>query len=91
MGKWELRLIEDLAEIVCQGQAEGSIRKDIDPYQVAWTIVSRAWTEDVSYLMGIADEWHGPRSDYMLEALLSSIAEPVDESDRKDIIPVRAT
>jgi len=76
LGAKELVLIEDLAEIVRQGQEQGSIRQDADPYYVAWTLVSRAWTEDVSYLMGIAGHWMGPRSERMLDEILEGIRAP---------------
>jgi AcrR family transcriptional regulator len=79
LGVKELMLIEDLAEIVREGQVQGSIRNEADPYQVAWTLVSRAWTEDVSYLMGIASHWNDSRSKRMLDDILESIAEPDGE------------
>lgn len=79
LGRKELTLVQDLADIVVEGQAQGTIRKEVDPYQVAWTLVSRAWTEDISFLMGIADHWHGPRSERMLDEILRSIAEPDHE------------
>jgi AcrR family transcriptional regulator len=73
LGAKELVLVEDVAEIVREGQAQGSIRADADPYYVAWVLVSRAWAEDVSYLMGIAGHFMGPRSKQMLDELLESI------------------
>lgn len=76
LGAKELVLVEDLAEIVRQGQEQGSIRQEVDPYYVAWTLVSRAWTEDVSYLMGIASHWMGPRSERMLDEILEGIRAP---------------
>ena len=75
-GAKELVLIEDLAGIVREGQSQGTIREDVDPYYVAWLFVSRAWTEDVSYLMGIAGHWMGARSDRMLDQILEDIRAP---------------
>ncbi len=76
MGDKHLFLVEDIAEIVRQGQKEGTIVSDADPQQVAWMIVSRAWTEDVAYLMGVSDAWTQQRSNQMLELILSSVAAP---------------
>lgn len=72
--------MEDLAEIVREGQVQGTIREDADPYYVAWTLVSRSWTEDVSYLMGISDHWMGARSDRMLNEILEGIRAPQQSS-----------
>lgn len=87
LGQKELVLVQDLVNIVVEGQSQGTIRKEVDPYQVAWTLVSRAWAEDVSFLMGIADHWHGPRSDRMLDDILASIAEPghAEPGDRLNV------
>jgi AcrR family transcriptional regulator len=76
LGAKELVLVEDLADIVREGQEQGTVRKDADPYYVAWALVSRAWTEDVSYIMGISDQWMGPRSDRMLREILEGIRAP---------------
>jgi AcrR family transcriptional regulator len=76
LGAKELVLVEDVASIVREGQTQGTIRTDVDPYYVAWVLVSRAWAEDVSYLMGIADHWMGPRSEQMLSELLERIRIP---------------
>ena len=73
LGEKELMLVEDLAEIVRDGQVQGTIRADADPRYVAWLFVSRAWTEDVSYLMGIHEHWMGERSARMLSDILDSI------------------
>lgn len=73
LGARQLTLVEDLAEIVREGRAQGTIRADVDATYVAWTIISRSWTEDVSYLMGISEHWIGPRSERMLEEILERI------------------
>jgi AcrR family transcriptional regulator len=80
LGRKELTLVEDLVEIVKEGQSQGTIRQDIDPCQIAWMIVSRAWTEDIAYLMGIEDHWSPVRSRWMLEHILELIAAPQTSS-----------
>lgn len=76
LGEWHLRLVNELADIVRQGQREGSIREDADPVQTAWMIVSRAWTEDITHLMGLNGEWNEERSDRMLDFIIDSVAVP---------------
>jgi len=49
---------------------------------VAWMIVSRAWTEDITHLLGVGKEWNEERSDRMLELILDSIA-----ADPQDVAP----
>jgi AcrR family transcriptional regulator len=67
-------LAEDLAEIVREGQRQGTIRADADPEQVSWLITSRHWTEDVALLMGVTDQWTEERSMRLLDLILGSIA-----------------
>ena len=74
MGSKILLLVDDIASIVREGQSEGTVRKDADPTQVAWMIVSRAWTEDITNLLGVGHEWNEERSNRMLELILDSIA-----------------
>jgi len=76
LGKNHLGLVEELSEIVREGQREGTIVERADPEQIAWLMVSRAWTEDVSQLMGTTEGWNESRSNRMLELILSSIAVP---------------
>jgi AcrR family transcriptional regulator len=74
VGEKELVLVADLAEIVKEGQEQGSIRPDVDPYQIAWMLVGRAWTEDIASLMGIGQHWNSGRSAWMLDHILQLIA-----------------
>ena len=76
LGVKELMLVEELTEIVREGQQQGTIRKEVDPYQIAWMLVSRAWTDDVTHLMGIAEHWIPARSTWMLDHILELIAAP---------------
>jgi AcrR family transcriptional regulator len=74
VGAKELVLVDDLAEIVKEGQEQGTIRPDVDPYQIAWMLVGRAWTEDIALLMGIGQHWNNGRSAWMLDHILGFIA-----------------
>jgi AcrR family transcriptional regulator len=70
-----LVLVDDIARIVREGQAQGTIDGDADPYQTAWLITSRSWTEDVATLIGATgpEEWTQQRSKRMLALILQSI------------------
>ncbi len=74
LGAKELMLVEELTEIVREGQREGTIRKEMDPYQIAWMMVSRAWTDDVTHLMGIDYHWIPERSTWMLDHILEFVS-----------------
>jgi AcrR family transcriptional regulator len=76
VGAMHLVLVEDIADIVRRGQREGTIRQDADPEQTAWMIVSRAWAEDITQLMGVTEAWTEKRSNVMLDLILGSIAVP---------------
>lgn len=75
-----LESMRQVAEIAMEGQAQGTIAADIDPYQVAWLMAARAWTEDVATLIGVADEWTESRSNQLLDLILGSIAAPDDSA-----------
>jgi len=81
LGQKHLILLSDIADMVRQAQEEGSVKPDADPVQTAWMIVSRAWTEDIAHLMGIASEWDQERSGRMLDFILDSVA--ADPQDRQ--------
>lgn len=83
VGDKHLVLLESIAEVVREGQADGSIVPEADPEQVAWMIVSRAWTEDIAQLMGLTHRWNLCRSNKMLELILGSIAIPPERRTRR--------
>ncbi len=59
-----------LRKIIEDGQAEGSIRKDIDPEQLAWGFYTVVWAENMACLMGLneyVDQGHAAR---ILELIL---------------------
>jgi len=76
LGARETMLVEDLAEIAKRGQQEGTIIREKDPEQIAWMIVSRAWTEDIAALMGLSARWTEVRSRRMLDLILGSVTVP---------------
>jgi AcrR family transcriptional regulator len=76
LGARHLELIRDYADIVREGQRQGSIGAEARPEQIAWVMVSRHWTEDVAQLTGLSRRWDQTRSLRMLDFLLNSIAAP---------------
>jgi AcrR family transcriptional regulator len=74
LGDRHLLIVDDIAQVVREGQAEGTILPEADPDQVAWMIVSRAWTEDITHLMGVTHRWNQERSNRMLDLILDSVA-----------------
>lgn len=80
LGARHLELIHDYAEIVREGQRQGSIVAEADPEQIAWVMVSRHWTEDIAQLSGISSRWDQLRSMRMLDLILGSIAQPGAEA-----------
>ena len=77
-------LVASIAEVVREGQQEGSIAPEVDPRQTAWMIVSRAWTDDIVYLMGLTDDWTPDRSKQMLDLILRSATADTPSPDGAD-------
>ncbi len=80
VGAKMLMLVDDLARIVREGQQQGTIRKEIDPLQVAWILWTRGWAEEGTCIMGIGSHWIEERSKLMLEDLLEQIAQSEGEA-----------
>lgn len=74
LGVRQRALAKELADIVREGQEQGTIKADADPEQVGWLITSRHWTEDVAVLMGVTEDWNETRSLRLLDLILGSIA-----------------
>jgi AcrR family transcriptional regulator len=71
-------LTRDLADIVREGQQQGTIRPDVDADQAAWLLTSRHWAEQVAMLMGVTKDWSRARSMQLLELIIGSIEMPKD-------------
>jgi AcrR family transcriptional regulator len=48
----DLRLLVARAE---EGQRQGSISREVDPEEIAWTLQLLAWADDIAMLMGLDD------------------------------------
>lgn len=86
-----LLLVDEIANVVREGQEEGSIAAHADPQLTAWMIVSRAWTEDIAYLMGIPQEWNETRSHRMLDLILAFITSPAPSSGEEVVSQLAAS
>ena len=76
LGVRQRALAKELADIVREGQQQGTIRADADAdaEQIGWLITSRHWTEDVAVLMGVTEDWDAARSNRLLDLIIGSIA-----------------
>lgn len=64
------KAFEKMLQIVRDGQAEGTIRPDLDARRLTWQFYTILWTENVSSLMGLAEYIDDGHSAYSLELLL---------------------
>ncbi len=74
VGEKQMAAAMDLATIVEEGKAHGTIKRDVDSLQVGWMIAGWAWTESISHLIGEARFWNAKRSAAMLDLLLLGIS-----------------
>ena len=70
----QMEVIRELAELIEQGKADGSVRKDVDPEQYSWELHGVYWAEDVTYLMGLRHFITSGRSTTMLNHILDRMA-----------------
>jgi AcrR family transcriptional regulator len=66
--------IEIVADIVAQGKAQGVIKPDVDPEQVAWEFFGLYWAEDTAHMIGAEEFVAKGRSAAMAERLFRDIA-----------------
>jgi AcrR family transcriptional regulator len=71
---WHLTGLARVRALVEEGKAQGVIRKDIDPDQIAWELIGVWQTQDVNYLMGTEDLATAERSAAMVDRILRDIS-----------------
>jgi len=69
-----LASIQQFAQVVRDGQNEGTIPKCVDPDQVAWLITGWAFAGDVSHLMGFKTFLEPNVSTHWLDVIFASFA-----------------
>jgi len=67
-----------MLEIVKEGQAEGTIRGDLDARRLTWQYYTILWAENVSSLMGLSEYIDDGHSAYSLDLLLHDAAVEAD-------------
>lgn len=67
-----LASIQQFAQVVRDGQAEGTIPASVDPDQVAWLITGWAFAGDVSHLMGFKTFLEPKVSTHWLDVIFAS-------------------
>mgnify|MGYP001028450144 CR=1 FL=1 len=71
-----------LRDIVKLGKAEGHIRADVDPDQLAWEWLMFVWAENIACLVGLDEFFEEKRSQPLLELILAKAAPDVEPAPR---------
>lgn len=66
----QTRAFDKMLNIVEMGQAEGTIRNDLDARRLTWQWYTIMWAENVSSLMGLSEYIDDGHSGYSLDLLL---------------------
>lgn len=69
----QTRAFEKMLKIVQEGQADGTIRANIDPRRLTWQWYTIMWAENVSSLMGLSEYIDAGHSQYSLDLLLQDV------------------
>jgi AcrR family transcriptional regulator len=74
VARTQQRAFSKMLSIVEQGQAEGTIRPDLDAERLTWEWYTIIWAENMSCLMGLTEFIDDHHSEYLLELILSDAA-----------------
>ncbi len=66
----QTRAFDKMLAIVQEGQAEGTIRKDLDARRMTWQWYTIMWAENLSSLMGLSEYTDAGHAGYSLDLLL---------------------
>ncbi|MBN1628995.1 MAG: TetR/AcrR family transcriptional regulator [Thermoleophilia bacterium] len=66
------RAFEKMLHIIERGQAEGTIRNDLDGRRLAWQFYTVIWAENLSSLMGLNEYIDDGHSAYSLDLMLAA-------------------
>jgi len=72
----QTRAFGKMLAIVEQGQAEGTIRRDLDARRLTWEWYTVVWAENMSCLMGLTEFIDDRHSAYLLDLILENAAVP---------------
>ena len=80
VARTQTRAFEKVLRIVEEGQAEGTIRSDLDARRITWQWYTIMWAENVSSLMGLTEFIDAGHSGYSLDLLLRDAAIGIPEA-----------
>jgi AcrR family transcriptional regulator len=72
----QTRAFSKMLEIVERGQAEGTIRRDLEARRLTWEWYTVVWAENMSSLMGLGEFIDDHHSAYLLDLILENAAAP---------------
>ena len=72
----QTRAFGKMLAIVEQGQAKGTIRRDLDARRLTWEWYTVIWAENMSCLMGLTEFIADRHSAYLLDLILENAAVP---------------
>jgi TetR/AcrR family transcriptional regulator len=68
-----LAIVDEVAAIVEEGKAQGTIGPEVDPRRIAWRVMGFYWFEDVSSLMDLPEVVTEGLSEEMFDRILADI------------------
>jgi AcrR family transcriptional regulator len=70
VARTQTRAFDKMLAIVEEGQAEGTIREDLDARRITWQWYTIMWAENMSSLMGLSEYIDAGHAGYSLDLLL---------------------
>jgi AcrR family transcriptional regulator len=74
MGRNQMRVLQKFIDIVDEGKRQGTIREDVDPRVVGWSMMGLGWTKDFALLEGLDQFITDGTANKILENVLDRIA-----------------
>lgn len=81
----QTRAFGKMLNIVEQGQATGTIRRDLDARRLAWEWYTVIWAENMSCLMGLTEFIDDRHSAYLMDLILEDAAAPAAASEQPSL------
>jgi TetR/AcrR family fatty acid metabolism transcriptional regulator len=81
----QTRAFGKMLDIVEQGQATGTIRRDLDARRLAWEWYTVIWAENMSCLMGLTEFIDDRHSAYLMDLILEDAAAPAAASEQPSL------
>jgi AcrR family transcriptional regulator len=78
-GERSLDTVRAIADLIEEGQRQGTVRSDLDARLAAWTLMVCYWAEDITQVMGIQEYLADGYSAKILERILRGLAPSGDD------------